>query len=144
MKLKKYGTETSIELTDHLEWKDEFSWSATTSTHQYLLTGALLVQTSTKLAGRPITLESGSNAVYVTRQKVLDLLAWAETPDQIYTLEFTNERYVNEEEVEIPGRTFKCIFDYTKNPIQADAIFFMTPYQATDYYKITLNLIEVA
>lgn len=143
MNLTKFGTETTIVLPDDLEWKDEFTWSATTSSNTYLLTGALLVQTSTKQAGRPITLESGSNTVYVTRQTVLDLITWAETPEQIYSLEFTSERYVNEEEEEIPGRTFKCIFDYTKNPIQAESLYFIAPYQATDYYKITLNLIEV-
>jgi len=55
----------AIALPDTLVWEDEFTWSPVEqSTVEYSLTGAPIVQQSTKLAGRPITLagKSDSNA----------------------------------------------------------------------------------
>lgn len=54
----------AITLPDTLVWEDEFVWSPVAQSTEYSLTGALIVQEATKLAGRPITLvgKSDSNA----------------------------------------------------------------------------------
>jgi hypothetical protein len=46
----------AITLPTTLVWEDEFTWSPVASSAEYSLTGALIVQQATKLAGRPITL----------------------------------------------------------------------------------------
>lgn len=54
----------AITLPATLVWEDEFAWSPVAQSTEYSLTGALIVQEATKLAGRPITLvgKSDSNA----------------------------------------------------------------------------------
>lgn len=54
----------AITLPATLVWEDEFTWTPVSLSTEYALTGALIVQESTKLAGRPITLtgKSDSNA----------------------------------------------------------------------------------
>ena len=52
----------SIALPDDLHWTDEHQWSPVArSSEDYSLTGALLVEVSLKLAGRPITLSGGTD-----------------------------------------------------------------------------------
>jgi hypothetical protein len=51
----------AIALPDTLIWEDEFTWSPVASGAEYSLTGALIVQQSTKLAGRPVTLVGRSD-----------------------------------------------------------------------------------
>jgi hypothetical protein len=51
----------AITLPATLVWEDEFSWSPVAQSAEYSLTGALIVQEATKLAGRPITLAGKSD-----------------------------------------------------------------------------------
>lgn len=51
----------SVTLPPTLVWEDELSWSPVAQSADYGLTGALLVQESTRLAGRPITLTGQSD-----------------------------------------------------------------------------------
>ena len=51
-----------VVLPTDLEWTDEHLWSPVArSSDEYFLTGALLVEVSLKLAGRPITLSGGTD-----------------------------------------------------------------------------------
>lgn len=70
----------ALTLPDGLIWQDEFAWSPVTQSVEYGLTGALVVQEATRLAGRPITLvgqASGnqSAACWITRADLLTLQA---------------------------------------------------------------------
>ncbi len=56
----------SLTLPATLVWEDEFTWTPVAQSSDYSLTGALIVQTSTKLAGRPITLTGKSDGTYHT------------------------------------------------------------------------------
>jgi hypothetical protein len=53
-----------IALPETLVWEDEFTWSPVAQNTEFSLTGALIVQTATRQAGRPITLvgQSDGNA----------------------------------------------------------------------------------
>lgn len=44
-----------VTLPDDLQWTDEHAWSPVMRSSDYGITGGLLIQESTKLAGRPIT-----------------------------------------------------------------------------------------
>jgi hypothetical protein len=82
-----------VELPDDLAWPDRYDWQPVTVNTQYSLTGALLVESSTKLAGRPITLQSADNRSWVTRavvESVKDLQAVA---GQTYSLSVRDEDY---------------------------------------------------
>ena len=51
----------AITLPTTLVWEDEFTWSPVSQNTEYSLTGALIVQEATKLAGRPITFAGKSD-----------------------------------------------------------------------------------
>ncbi len=51
----------SLILPDGLHWSDEYQWSPIEQSIEFGLTGALIVQTAVKTAGRPITLRGAKN-----------------------------------------------------------------------------------
>lgn len=63
----------SFTLPDGLRWTDEFEWNPEQTTVNFTLTGAMIVQTATKQAGRPITLTGGLNFTWLTRADLLTL-----------------------------------------------------------------------
>ena len=56
MQLKNLATGVALPLPDDLLWSDEHAWSPAVASTSYLITGALLIQSATRQAGRPITL----------------------------------------------------------------------------------------
>lgn len=77
---------TTIELSDRLEWADEFDWSPIEQSTAYSTTGALLVDVAVKLAGRPITLQGYATAAWITRELCTTLQAWAAEAGTEFTL----------------------------------------------------------
>lgn len=73
----------AITLPAGLAWQDEFAWSPVSASSSYSLTGALIVEQATKLAGRPITLigqSSGNDhTAWITRANLLTLQALLQT-----------------------------------------------------------------
>lgn len=68
---------TTLALSDHLAWTDEFSWSPVEQSTEYSTTGALMVDLGEKLAGRPITLEGTETRAWISRATCVALQAWA-------------------------------------------------------------------
>lgn len=69
-----------ISLPADIVWKDEFDWAAAVSSLKYSVTGAAIVQTRIRQAGRPLTLESAANDQgCVSRATVAALRALADT-----------------------------------------------------------------
>jgi len=71
-----------LTLPGDLFWSDEFQWSPVRRSADYSLTGALIVQESTRLAGRPITLEAQNGPlgyVWLERAVVVNLQTLADT-----------------------------------------------------------------
>ena len=52
-----HHTLATIQIPRGLVWVDEHDWTPVESATEYSITGALLVDAGTRLAGRPITLE---------------------------------------------------------------------------------------
>lgn len=69
-----------LTLSDRLHWADEFSWSPVEQRAEWSITGALLVQVATKLAGRPITLEGADTQAWIARSACATLATWAAQP----------------------------------------------------------------
>jgi hypothetical protein len=75
-------------------WIDEFEWSPVQSTEARSLTGALIIDTATKIKGRPITLQASDDAGWhgMTKDIVADLFALAAAPTATYTLTLADAR----------------------------------------------------
>lgn len=75
----------SLTLTDDLTELSPF-WQPVVQAVTYTLTGAMLVDESIKLAGRPLTFQSEPNAGWVEYAKVEQLHRWACVPGKQLTL----------------------------------------------------------
>lgn len=82
-----------IELPGDLSWPDRYTWNAVAVSSEYSLTGALIIQSSTKLAGRPITLEGADNRAWATRDQVTAIQALQAVAGEEYTLIVRGETY---------------------------------------------------
>jgi len=78
--LTRTDTSATIILPDDLFWQDE-AWSPVVQSAERSLTGALILQEATRVAGRPITLSGysgqGGQGSAITKAKGDELLAWA-------------------------------------------------------------------
>lgn len=72
-------TLNGLALPDGLRWSDEFTWSPLRTTRDYSLTGALILQTAERQAGRPITLIGGERWAWMTRANLLSLKTLLDT-----------------------------------------------------------------
>lgn len=78
---------TTLTLDPDLLWADEFEWAATEQSVERSVTGALIIQAGTRLAGRPITLQPEDDAAaWMTRADMTQLQAWADAAGQVMTL----------------------------------------------------------
>ena len=73
-------------------WVDEFAWQPVEKSAEYSITGALLIDSGVRLAGRAITLQSDTDAGWITRATLLALQALAAAPEGVHTLTLANAR----------------------------------------------------
>lgn len=128
---------TTVTLPEDLQWVDEFQPWAVSQVQEFSLTGALIIHESARLAGRPITLQSGSDFAWVTRATVDALRALSEVaPGPLMTLSLP--AYPS------GARTFSVRFRRDQPCIEAAPIKHKTPPAPTDYYSLVLRLMVVA
>ncbi len=84
-----------IVLPNDLEWEDEISWTPIAQNSDYSASGALLLQESVRLSGRPITLVGSGNVGYLKRTKVLELLVKRNQPGLVMVLTLNDARIIN-------------------------------------------------
>jgi hypothetical protein len=120
----------NLTLPEDLIWIDEFDWSPIEQSQSYSITGALIIETGTKQAGKPITLSGGQDFGVIGRADLKQLQAkLTKTTPLVLTLNDT--------------RTFNVIFNHAKNPIDAKPwIDYSTPDDA-DFYTLKISLIVV-
>ncbi|PID65573.1 MAG: hypothetical protein CR977_00795 [Gammaproteobacteria bacterium] len=107
----------TIELPEDMQWTDEFEWSdLAQATPQYTRGGALVIQQSTKLAGRPVTL--GGEWVWVNRGDYKKLQEWTAIPQLQMTLTLHNAN---------PARTFTVTFRTHEGAIDCRPVVFTAP-----------------
>lgn len=135
MQLKNLATGVALPLPDDLLWADEHAWSPAVTAVSYLLTGALLVQSATKQAGRPITLVGPSDMAWVTRGAVATLHTWAAAP-----LTATSGRF---ELTLRDARVFTVAFRHADTAIDAEPVLGFPAQSDTDFYRITLRLMQL-
>lgn len=76
----------SIALPDNLIWEDEDEWDPLSQNQDYTLTGALVVEESARLAGRPVTLAGGKAWAWLTRAQLATLRALGDAAGVSMTL----------------------------------------------------------
>ena len=135
MQIKNLADEVALLLPDDLLWTDEHSWSPTVASSSYLITGALLIQSATRLAGRPITLVGAPDMAWVTRATVEQLHAWTATP-----VSNTTGRFVL---TLVDGRSFTVAFRHAETAIEAEPVLGIPARAATDFYRLTLRFMEI-
>ena len=135
MQLKNLATGVVLLLPDDLLWSDEHSWSPATSSVSYLITGALLVQSALKQAGRPMTLTGAQDMAWVTRSCVETLYDWAAAP-----LGADSGRF---ELTLFDTRIFNVAFRHAEGAIEAEPVTGFTARSNADFYRVTLKLMQI-
>ena len=126
------ATGDSVDLPADLFWSDEFSWSPVEQSTERSVTGSLIVQTSERIGGRPITLEpDGDDSAWITRADLEQLQAWASVPGL-------------ELELSLRGQIRTVIFRHHDGPaIEAKPLMHFEDVQPTDNYLATVRLMEI-
>ncbi|MBS3953620.1 MAG: hypothetical protein KGZ88_11790 [Methylomicrobium sp.] len=118
----------ALELPKDLVWVDEFDWTPVQQSETYTLTGALVLESGVKQAGRTITL-SGTDSGWADRALIKSLYAkLTDTPPLTLTLH--------------DSRVFTVAFNQQR-PIEAKPIVDFNDPDDTDYYTLTLRFIAL-
>ncbi len=121
---------TTIVLPQHLLWTNEFAWlPVSMAAPRYSVTGALLLESGLRQAGRPI--ELGGESGWVLRSTLLSLRDWAAVPGRQFALVVRDE----------PARTVR--FDHAAGAIVADPVVEFSDPAPSDFYRLVLRFIEV-
>jgi len=80
-----YGT-TTLDISDRLDWTNEFEWTPVDQASAYSTNGAFLIDVAVKQAGRPITLDGTVTKVWLRRDDCITLQTWAALPDAEFVL----------------------------------------------------------
>lgn len=135
MQLKNLSDEVALLLPDDLLWTDEHAWTPAVASTSYLITGALLIQSATRQAGRPITLVGAADMAWVTRSTVEQLRTWAAVPVGASAGRF--ELTLSD------ARSFTVAFRHADTPIESEPVLGFPARADTDFYRLTLRFLEL-
>lgn len=141
MQLTNLADGVTLALPDDLLWTDEHSWSPAVASVSYLLTGALLVQSALRQAGRPITLVGAADMAWVTRAVVGTLQGWAAIPLAGNT---GGTGGAGRFELTLAdARMFTVAFRHFETAIEAEPVTGFPARAESDFYRLTLRLMEI-
>ena len=118
-----------VALPEDMEWLDELQ-PARRQAESVALSGGMIVQTSTQVAGLPMTLRTPAG-VYVTRAQIKALIALRDNPaTDAFTVGHPD------------GRSFSCRFSHANgSPIDyANTMFRSPPEDSDGWHTLTLRL----
>jgi hypothetical protein len=121
---------TTINLPNDIIWVDELSWSSVEQSADYSLTGALVIESWQRQAGRKITLKSPADQAVLPRSTINILRTWWNTPEKTMSLT-------------IRGVTRTVVFNYG-GVFEPDVIgFWCDPIPDSALYFVTIPLMEL-
>lgn len=125
------GTDT-ITLHPDLLWNDENSWYPVEQTVERSITGALIVQTAARVAGRPITLQpEDDQSAWMPRTTLDALRNWAAVPAKQMTLT-------------LRGTTKTVMFrHHDGEAVAATPVVHYSDVESGDWYLCTIRLMEL-
>lgn len=122
---------TSIALPEDMYWSDQYAWAPVEQTVERSITGALIIQASSRVAGAPVTLASiDESTAWMPLTSVQQLMTWAAIPLQQMTLT-------------INGSAKNVIFRHQDGPLEAKPVVFYNDQQSADNYIATLRFMEI-
>jgi hypothetical protein len=122
----------TLTLPPDLYWSDEYNWNPVEQTAQRTITGAQVVSTALRVAGRPITLApEDDQSAWMTREMVEQLRNWAAVPGQ-------------ELELTLRGTTRTVVFRHQDGSgLEARPLVHFSEMDDTDNYITTLRFMEI-
>lgn len=127
----------SVSLPGDMQWIDEFSWLPTAQQVEVACSGALIVEESAQLAGRPITLQArmdGNTGFALVERSVLNTLRAMAAAVQATPLTLVLEDL----------RSFTVRFRHSDGlAVEAVPIKHIVPPANTDLYSLTIRLMQV-
>lgn len=125
------GSTTAV-LNPDLFWSDENDWHPVEQNVERTITGALVIQSSARVAGRPITLQPEDDRSGATTLETLEQLRnWAAVPGQVMTLT-------------LRGQSRSVIFRHHDGAaIEARPWIHYSDTQPGDWYFATIRLMEI-
>ena len=122
---------TTVALPDALAWTDEYTWAPVEQNVQRTLTGALIVTTTARTVGRPITLaQQADGGPWVLRPALQQLQAWAAVPGQALTLT-------------LRGVALAVMLRHQDVALEATSVMPFADVAASDAYRLTLRLMTI-
>ena len=124
------GVDT-INLHADLFWSDQNKWNPVEQTALRTITGALIVSSAARVAGRPITLEPENEAsAWMTGTVVEALRNCAAVPGKEFTLTLL-------------GDTYDVIFRHQDGGFEATPVVHYNDANSTDFYLCVLRFMEI-
>lgn len=122
---------TTVALHKDLYWSDENSWHPVQQSSQYTITGAMIVMSAEKKAGRRITLEpEDDNSAWMSYTDVGQLRNMALVPGKVMTLN-------------LRGLNRSVIFRHEDGGLEATPVKHQDSLNAQDFYTCTLRLLQI-
>lgn len=123
---------TTLQLHEDLYWSDELDWHPVQQNVERGLTGAIIVQIGTRIAGRPITLQpEDDNSAWMRRSVVDTLKSWAAVAGRQMTLN-------------LRGSNRTVMFRHHDEPaIEARPVMHINDTDPDDFYLVTLKFMEM-
>lgn len=122
---------TTVALHKDLYWSDENNWHPVEQTKAYSITGALIVMSGERKAGRHITLEpEDDHSAWMTLPVVTVLRNWAAVPGQQLTLT-------------LRGVAHTVLFRHEDGGLEARPIQHQDSLADTDFYSCVVRLLEI-
>lgn len=121
---------TVVTLPDDFDFIDEHNWQPPQQSKTFSITGALIVQSNIRQAGRTITLQAADTYAWISRATLAQLIALADLPDVPMILEFRDY-------------TFDVLYDFEAGAIEARPLVDFDTNEATDFFIATLRFITV-
>ncbi len=120
----------TVTLPDDIIWSDEYDWHPVVQSSEFTTTGALLIESAVKQAGRPISLNNTEDQAWLTKADCDQIKTWASLPGIVLTFVYR-------------GVTHSVMFDHEKTAFEAIPLVFYRLMVSGDYYIVNLRFIEV-
>ncbi len=124
---------TTVALNPDLFWSDEHNWAPVEQAVDRTITGALIVQSALRTAGRPITLEpEADSSAWTTLATVTALRNWAAVPGKTLTLT-------------LRGTARTVLFRHQDGGLEAKPVVQYRDGEElpSDFYLCTIRLMEI-
>ena len=122
---------TALELHPDLLWQDEFSWTPVVQSVERTVTGAMVIDYGTRIAGRPITLlPDGGDSAWMPLSTINTLNAWAAVPGR--------EMVLN-----IRGQDYDVVFRHIDGALEISPVIHYNSHDVADFYVATVRLLTI-